>query len=122
MYNLIKNFIALNPHQIDCIFNNCNIKKGHSIKDVDFNIQKSWMGWLNVQYHFYTCAFRYLNRLLKMHQDHLTKRVVEYQLINFNEHSWCGDLCNMLKELRKVGYIIDGKLLNLENIKEDLID
>ena len=57
-----------------------------------------------------------------MNQDRLTKRVVEYQLINFNEHSSCGDLCNMLEELCKVDYIIDGKLLNLENIKEDLFD
>ena len=56
-----------------------------------------------------------------MNHDHLTKRVVEYQLINFNEHSWCGYLCNMLEELCKVDYIIDGKLLNLENIK-DLFD
>ena len=46
---------------------------------------QSEMGWLNVQYHFYTCAFRYWNRLVKMHQDRLTKRVVEYQLKNFNE-------------------------------------
>ena len=28
----------------------------------------------------------------------------------------------MLEELLKVDYIIDGKLLNLENIKEDLLD
>ena len=83
---------------------------------------QSEMGWLNVQYHFYTCAFRYWNRLLKLNQDRLTKRVVEYQLINFNEHSWCGGLCNMLEELHKVDFIIDGKLLNLENIKEDLFD
>ena len=46
--------------------------------------------------------------LLKMNQDRLTKKkkkkkeVVENQLINFNEHSWCGDLCNMLEELHKV--------------------
>ena len=69
---------------------------------------QSEMRWLNVQYYFYTCAFRYWNRLLKMNQDHLTKRVVENQLINFNQHSWCGDLCNMLEELHKVDYIIDG--------------
>ena len=28
----------------------------------------------------------------------------------------------MLEELRKIDYIIDGKLLNQENIKEDLFD
>ena len=57
-----------------------------------------------------------------MNQDCLTKWVVEYQLTNFNEHSYCGDLCNMLEELCKVDYIIGGKLLNRENIKEDLFD
>ena len=70
----------------------------------------------------FTRAFMYWNRRLKMNQDRSTKWVVEYQLINFNEHSWCGDLCNMLEELHKVDYIIDGKLVNLENIQEDLFD
>ena len=57
-----------------------------------------------------------------MNQHRLTKRVVENQLINFNKHSLCEDLCNMLGELHKADYIIDGKLLNLENIKEDLFE
>ena len=83
---------------------------------------QSEMGWLNVQYHFYICAFRYWNRLLKINEDRLTKRVFEYQLSNFNSQSWCGNLYSMLEELKKTDYIIDGKMVNLGNIKEDLFD
>ena len=81
---------------------------------------QSEMGWLNVQYHFYICAMRYWNRLLKMNGERLAKRMVEYQLINFNANTWCGKLCAVLEELHKVDYIIDGKLLDLQNIKDDL--
>ena len=56
-------------------------------KDAPNLAVQSEMGWLNVQCHFCTCDFRYWNRLLKMKQDRLTERVVEYQFISFNEHS-----------------------------------
>ena len=87
----------------------------------NFAIQ-SEMGWLNVQYHFYICAMRYWNRLLKMNDDRLAKRINEYQLINFSANTWCGKLCAVLEELHKVDYIIDGKMLDLPNIKDDLFD
>ena len=57
-----------------------------------------------------------------MKNDRLTKRVAEFQLSNINNSSWFNNLYNILESVDKSHYIIEGKEIDLTDIKFELSD
>ena len=75
------------------------------------------MGWLSVKYQYYLCMIRLWNRLIKMSDQRITKKVAVHSLININDSNWFGKLCNILDQVKKTNYIIEGREIDLEDIK-----
>ena len=75
------------------------------------------MGWLSVKYQYYLCMIRLWNRLIKMPDGQITKKVAVHSLININDSNWFGKLCNILDQMNKTNYIIEGREIDLEDIK-----
>ena len=75
------------------------------------------MGWISVKFQYFLCVLRFWNRFLKMQNDRLTKKVAEFQLINVNNSSWFNNLYNILESVNKSDYILEGKEINLTDVK-----
>ena len=82
------------------------------------------MGWISVKLKHFLCILRFWNRLLKMKNDRLTKRVAEFQLININNSSWFNNLYNLynLKVLINLIILLKEKKIYLADIKFELPD
>ena len=57
-----------------------------------------------------------------MKNERLTKKVAEFQLININNSSWFNNLYNILESVNKSHYIIEGKEIDLTDIKFEFSD
>ena len=55
-----------------------------------------------------------------MKNNRLTKRVAEIKLININNSNWFNNLYNIFESLNKSHYIIEGKEIDLTDIKFEL--
>ena len=80
------------------------------------------MGWISVKFQHFLCILRFENRLLKMKNDRLRKRVAEFQLININNSSWFNNLYDILESVNKSHYLIEEKEIDLTDIKFELSD
>ena len=78
------------------------------------------MGWISVKFQHFLSILRFWNRLLKMKNERL--KVAEFQLININNSSWFNNLYNILESVNKSQYIIEGKEIDLTDIKFELSD
>ena len=57
-----------------------------------------------------------------MQNNRLTKRIAEFQLININNSTWFDNLYTILEKLNKTHYIIEGREVDVNNIKCELSD
>ena len=57
-----------------------------------------------------------------MKNERLTKKVAEFQIIIINNSSWFNNLYNILESVNKSHYIIEGKEIDLTDIKFQLSD
>ena len=80
------------------------------------------MGWTSVKYQYYLCVVRFWNRLVKMQNDRLTKRVGEYLLIHLNDSNWISRLYDILEKVKKTDYILEGREIDLFEIKYQFSD
>ena len=80
------------------------------------------MGWLSVKYQYYLCMIRLWNRLIKMPDGRITKKVAVHSLINVTDSNWFGKLCHILDQMNKTNYIIEEREIDLKDIKFHLSD
>ena len=80
------------------------------------------MGRISLKFQHFLCILRFWNRLLKMKNNRLTKRIAEFQLININNSSWFSNLYNILESVNKSHYIIEGQETDLTDIEFKLCD
>ena len=60
---------------------------------------------------------RLWNPLIKMSDGRITKKVAVHSLISINYSNWFGKLSNILDQVNKTNDIIEGREIDLEDIK-----
>ena len=83
---------------------------------------QSEMGWLNVKFRLYLSTLRYWNRLMTMDYSHLTRKILEYDLCNYNNENWSGHVYRIAKILKCEENILQGEQFNLQSSSDKLYD
>ena len=80
------------------------------------------MGWVLPEFRYHLFMIRYWNRLLKMENHRLPKKIMEYNLQNISNDNWCSNLCNIFTKLNLSESFVTGQEINLEQAKHKLYD
>ena len=79
---------------------------------------ESEMGWLNLKYYYHLSILRFWNRLMKMNQSRLTRRIFEWDFKNINDNNWSGKVLLISEKLGLSKTVVSGEVFDLQKAKE----
>ena len=79
------------------------------------------MAWLSPQYRRWLSILRYWNRLLKMNDDRLPKKMFNYMLTQEESSNWCNNVSNILEVLELTESFINRLQVDISDCREKLV-
>jgi hypothetical protein len=80
------------------------------------------MGWLFTKYKYYTSMLRLWNRIMRLPSDNLTRCIFEYNMQNFNENSWEGNIFEIFNKLQMINNFYNGDEIDVKMVENKLYD
>ena len=80
------------------------------------------MGWMLPKYKYYLSAVRLWNKICKMDQGHLTRKIFEWSYQNLNNNSWESSIYDLLDSINKLESFERAEEVDMEFLKTKLND
>ena len=82
------------------------------------------MGWMSTENRQYLSMLRFWNRLLKLPDNRLTKRIFidDFYLAQFGHENWCSNVFKILEKLNLEHLFYERKMVDITEIKDQLVN
>ena len=82
------------------------------------------MGWMSTENRQYLSMLRFWNRLLKLSDNRLTKRIFidDFYLAQSGHENWCSNVFKILEKLNLEHLFYERKLVDITEIKDQLMN